>query len=146
MTEKHAVATSPVETKEWTIEIKRDSRPAEPQFVATLVFNLNAQNEIVTGQVWDGVESRLLSTVKGTHKPLPGAEQSFMALDFKWGKVNVALFGVTVKTPETVLFTGRFRAIALTVAELNGNSERLEDPSPMGPADGDTGSGTGQQT
>jgi hypothetical protein len=146
MREKHSVATSPVETKEWTIEIRRDPQPAEPQFVATLVFDLNAQNEIVTGQVWDGVERRLLSKVKGTHKLLPGTEQSFMSLEFKWGNVNVALSGVTVKTPETVLFTGRFRAIALTGAELNGNSARQEDPPPMGPGDGDTGSGTGQQT
>src|SRR5690242_20757460 len=146
MREEHLVATRIVENKEWTIEIKRDSQPGEPPFVATLVFSLNAQNELVTGQVWDGIAHRFLSMVKGTYKPLPGAEESFLALEFKWGKVNVTLSGVTVETSETVVFTGRYRASALTGAVSNGNSETLDGESPMAPGDGDTGSGTGQQT
>lgn len=142
MTERHAVATSPVETKEWTIEIKRDLQPGESPFVATLVFDLNAQNEVVTGKVWDGIDRRFLSTVKGTHKPLPGFEQSFMELEFKWGKVNVALSGVTVETADTILFSGRFRASASS----NGKPDTEDGVALMAPGDGDTGSGTGQQT
>lgn len=145
MREQQAVATS-TEAKEWTIEIKRDSQPGKPPFTATLVFNLNAQNEVITGQVWDGVERRLLSTVKGTHKPLPGAAQSFMALEFKWGQVNVALLGVTDETAETIHFTGRYRATAVPRDKSKGKSETMDGVSPLEPGDGDTGSGTGQQT
>jgi hypothetical protein len=135
-----------MENKEWTIDIKRDS-PVEPQFAATLVFSLNDQDGVVTGQVWNGIERKLLSDVSGTHKPLPGAEHWFMALEFKWGDVNMSLSGVTVETPETVLFNGRYRASTLTPERSNGKKEEDLDVLPlMAPGDGDTGSGTGQQT
>ena len=146
MTEKHAVATSPVETKEWTIEIKRDSQPDEPPFAATLVFDLTPRNEVVTGKVWDAVDRRFLSTVKGTHTPIQGSPQSFMELEFKWGKVNVALSGVTEATPNTILFNGRYRASALTDGTSNGKPKSQDGVALMEPGDGDTGSGTGQQT
>lgn len=146
MTEKQAVAMSPVEAKEWTIEIQRDSQPGDQPFAATLVFDINAQNEVVTGKVWDGVERRFLSTVKGTHKPLPGFDQSFMELEFKWGEVNVALSGVTVETSDTVLFSGRYRASALTGVSTPRKPEPQDGVTIMEPGDGDTGSGTGQQT
>ncbi|HEV7745467.1 MAG TPA: hypothetical protein VGO56_10765 [Pyrinomonadaceae bacterium] len=146
MREKHSLPTSRVENKEWTIEISRDSQPGEQPFVAVLVFSLNAQNEVVTGEVWHGVERRFLSKVKGTHRPLPRSEQLFMSLDFNWGKVNVALSGITDETPETVLFTGRYRASALTGVASNGAEQSLALQAPAGPGDGDTGSGTGQQT
>ena len=145
MRQQQAVAPS-IETKEWTIEITRDSQPGKPPFTATLVFNLNAQNEVVTGQVWDGVERRLLSTVTGTHKPLAGADQSFMSLEFKWGQVNVTLWGVTDETPETIHFNGRFRAAAVDRDKPKGKSETMDGVLPLEPGDGDTGSGTGQQT
>lgn len=136
---------SPVQNKEWTIEIERDSQPGRPTFVATLVFRLNTQNGVVTGQVWDGVERRLLSSVTGTHKPLPGADSWFMALEFKWGDTNVALSGVTVETPETTLFRGRFRASGTSTKDTEENPVVVTPPL-MVPGDGDTGSGTGQQT
>ena len=61
-----------------------------------------------------------------------------MELEFKWGNVNVTLFGVTVETPQTVLFNGRYRAAA-----SDGGGET---PDRRVPGDGDTGTGTGQQT
>jgi len=139
--EEPSVATSTVENKEWTIEIKRDPQPGEPPFEATLVFNLNIQNGVVSGEVWDGVEHQFLSTVTGTLKPLPGVENGFLALEFNWGNVSVALSGVTVETPDTVLFSGRYRTSG---SSQNTSIDMAE--TPMAPGDGDTGTGTGQQT
>ena len=144
--ERRLAETSSLESKEWTIEIVRDLQADKPAFVATLVFSLSTQNGIVTGQVWDGIERRLLSTVNGTHQPLPGTDHWFLALEFKWGNVDVTLSGVTVETPETVLFNGRYRASASSAAALNQDLGLLGDPPSTDPADGDTGSGTGQQT
>ena len=132
--DKRPVATSTIENKEWTIEIKRDAKSGEP-FTAILVFNITSQNGVVTGEVWEGLDRKFLSAVTGTHEPLPGTESWFMALEFKWGSVNVSLFGVTVETPLTVLFNGRYRA-----------SGGGETPDRRVPGDGDTGTGTGQQT
>lgn len=146
MTEKNSVAASLVQTKEWTIEINRDAQPGVPAFTATLVFDLITQNEVVTGKVWDGVERRFLSTVKGTHKRLPNSEQLFLELEFKWGTVNVSLSGVTEETPDTIHFNGRYRASALTGGTSNGKPDSQDGVALMEPGDGDTGSGTGQQT
>jgi len=147
MTEKHAVATSPVvEPKEWVIELKRDSPADKPSFEATLVFKLDAQNEILRGQVWDGVNGHLLSTVIGTIKRVPGAEESSMELEFKWGKVNVMLEGQAVEALDTVHFKGRYRASASTAAKSNHKGGHVDAVALMEPSDGDTGSGTGQQT
>ena len=137
VSEERPVATSTVEMKEWTIELKRDPQPGKPSFGATLVFNLSIQNGVVSGEVWDGIERRFLSTVTGTHKPLPGTGNRFLALEFNWGNVKLALSGVTVETPETVLFTGRYKASRITASDT---------PTPLTPGDGDTGTGTGQQT
>ena len=145
-----ATVTTNEDLKEWTIEINRESQAGQPPFVATLIFNLTVRDGVVTGQVWDGVDRRLLSDVKGTHRPLPGDDHWFMTLDFTWGNVNVTLFGVTIETPQTVLFNGRFKANASPTALSKTPTGALDpnqtDPIPMAPGDGDTGSGTGQQT
>jgi len=141
--ENHSVDTTMLENKEWTIEIKRDSQRGKPSFEATLVFIVTTQNGIVTGQVWEGVDSHLLSTVTGTYTPLPGGHRWSMALEFKWGDVNVTLSGEAVETPATVLFTGRYSTRALTTPKDTGE---MLDPLPTAPGDGDTGTGTGQQT
>jgi len=142
--EKNAVATSIVENKEWTIDIKRDAATGEPEFAATLVFRLDMENEVVTGQVWNGIDRQLLSTVKGTRKPLPGLNESFVALEFEWGDVIMTLSG-TMTESDTVSFNGRYRATALTTLHAQDKSG-TDSPYPMAPGDGDTGSGTGQQT
>ncbi len=136
--EERPVVTGTVENKEWTIELKRDPDPGKPSFGATLVFNLNIRNGVVSGEVWEAVERRFLSTVTGTHKPLPDSGKFSLTLEFKWGNVNVVLSGETDETPETVLFTGRYKANGLTSSDMA--------ETPMAPGDGDTGTGTGQQT
>ena len=142
--EKNSVAASTTENKEWTIDIKRDAPAGEPQFTATLVFSLDIQDGVVTGQVWNGVDREFLSAVNGTCKPVPGLNQSIVALEFQWGSVNMTLRGTMVET-DTVTFTGRYTASALTTLPTTPSS-RTDRPYLMAPGDGDTGSGTGQQT
>jgi len=131
------------ESQEWTIVIKPDSQPGKAPFEATLVFDITTQNGIVTGQVSDGVEGRLLSTVTGTHTLSPDGSTGVMTLEFKWGDVNVTLTGDTSETPETVLFSGHFTARGVVA---NGPKNKAGAPSLRAPGDGDTGTGTGQQT
>ena len=76
---RRPVATSTVENKEWTIEIRRDSKPDEP-FTAILVFNITSQNGVVTGEVWEGIDRKFLSAVTGTHNPLPGTNPGLWSL------------------------------------------------------------------
>jgi len=143
---KGSLATSPEDLKEWTIELKRDSEPDEPPF-ATLVFRLDVQDGVVTGQVWEGIDRQFISTVTGTHEPLPDDEHWYMALVFTWGNVNMVLSGTTVKTPETIFFDGRYTASAASATLVATNSQiGMLSISSMAPADGDTGTGTGQQT
>lgn len=141
--EKSSAATSTTENKEWTIDIKRDAPAGEPQFTATLVFSLDIQDGVVTGQVWNGIDREFLSAVSGTCKQLPDLNQSIVALEFQWGSVNMTLRGTMVET-DTVTFTGRYTASALTT--LPTPPSRTDPPYRMAPGDGDTGSGTGQQT
>jgi hypothetical protein len=157
--------TSPVENKEWTIEMSGDSQSGKSPFSATLVFRLNTQDGIVTGEVWEGVEPRRLSKVSGTHQPLPSDAHWFISLDFQWGDVNITLSGVTLETSETVLFNGRYRVTAagavasrpvepvatggvpVALGRAGTFARNGGDPvMPLPPGDGDTGSGTGQQT
>ncbi|HSE16266.1 MAG TPA: hypothetical protein VLB46_04390 [Pyrinomonadaceae bacterium] len=144
--DKSSTLTTTLETKEWTIELKRDSSQTDEPPFATLVFRLDTQNGVVTGEVWNGIESQFISTVTGTHEPVPGDEHWLMRLEFVWGNVSVTLSGETVETPSTVLFNGRYTARALTAVASNGNTGPLKIPASMAPADGDTGTGTGQQT
>jgi hypothetical protein len=70
-----------------------------------------------------------------------------MALEFTWGNVNMVLSGTTVKTPETVFFDGRYTASAASATLVATNSPiGMRRISSMAPTDGDTGTGTGQQT
>jgi hypothetical protein len=144
--EERSMATITDDMKEWTIEIKGDSQPGEPPFTATLVFTLKTQDGVVTGEVWDGIRGQPLSTVQGRHEPLPGADHWFMELEFTWGNMNVALTGVTLETPETVLFSGRYKASSAAATAPHGRSPKGDIAPLMAPGDGDTGSGTGQQT
>ncbi|HEY6803977.1 MAG TPA: hypothetical protein VI306_10395 [Pyrinomonadaceae bacterium] len=140
------LVTSIADNKEWTIEMKRDSQPGEPDFVAILVFRLDSQDGVVTGQVWDGVENQFLSKVKGTYKPLPGADPWFMALEFEWGNVDVSLSGVTVEASNTVLFSGRYSTTATFKPSFKAKAGNMDNLPLKAPGDGDTGTGTGQQT
>lgn len=135
-------------TKEWTIEIRRDARTGDESFLATLVFHLETQNGVVTGRVWDGVDLTFLSDVRGTHQPSPAAESLFMSLEFTWGDKAVKLSGITTETPATVFFSGRYTASVLTVSTFGVTASAVDllPPSLVIPADGDTGTGTGQQT
>ena len=144
--EHPSVETTAMENKEWTIELKRDSKPGKSPFEATLVFNLNAQNGIITGQVWEGTEPQLLSPVTGTYKPLPGDHRWLMTIEFKWGNVDVTLSGEAVETPDTVHFNGHYRARAFTAPATKDKGEAEDGSLPRAPGDGDTGTGTGQQT
>lgn len=130
--------------KEWTIEIKRDPQPGKAPFEATLVFKLTNLNGIITGQVWDGVDGQLLSAVTGTYQPSPDGNYQFMTLEFTWGAVNVTLSGEAIETPDTVHFNGRFTASAATAT--NDNAGTTDESLPITPGEGDTGTGTGQQT
>src|SRR5262249_3326594 len=127
--ENSAIVPPTVDNKEWTIDIKGDSQPGQAPFTATLIFKLPVQDGAVTGEVWEGVTPQRLSNVTGTHKPLPGDDHWFMALDFMWGNVNITLFGVTVDTPETVLFNGRYKASALAAASLKSSTASLDPVS-----------------
>ena len=138
--------TTTVGITEWTIELIRDAHPNKLPFAATLIFNLTSQNGVVSGDVWEGIDRKFLSPVKGTHELKPGTESWFLTLQFRWGSVNVDLSGETVETPATVLFNGRFTASASTEPVANNMTEPTEVIPPMGPGDGDTGTGTGQQT
>jgi hypothetical protein len=145
---------------EWTIEMKRDPKPNEPELRRTLVFCLNAQNGVVTGEVSDGAEGQFLSTVTGEQSPLENVEDfgdlnfMFMSLNFKWGAADMVLSGLTFKTPETSHFRGRFQATSLNGAPSNGTARALAGGAVevraldelINPGNGDTGTGTGQQT
>ena len=90
--------------REWTIDLVRESRLNQPAFRAILVFNLNAENGIITGTVSEGIEGTLLSTVTGTYQPLSGISYWFMTLDFKWGDTDVMVSGVTYESSGIVRF------------------------------------------
>jgi len=145
---------------EWTIQVQRDSKPNEPDLAATLVFCLNDDNGVVTGEVSNGTEAQFLSTVTGTHQALDQIEDfgglnfRFMSLNFKWGAADMVLSGLTFKTPETSHFRGRFQATSLNGASSNGTARALDGGAVevrafdelINPGNGDTGTGTGQQT
>jgi hypothetical protein len=144
--EDRSIATITEDAKEWTIQIKSDSRLGNPPLEATLIFTLTEQNGVVTGEVRDGVANQYLSQVQGIHQPLPNADHWFMELEFTWGNVNLAFTGVTLETPETVLFSGRYRARAAAATAPKRLPRTQSTSALMAPGDGDTGSGTGQQT
>lgn len=138
-----------VENQEWTLDIIRESKLNQPAFRAILVFNLRAENGIVTGTVSEGVEGRLLSAVNGTHQPLPGIAPWFMTLDFKWGDTDMMVSGVTYESSGIVRFVGRFRSLALTAvaaAGVIGDVSEFNIVPGTNPGSGDTGTATGQQT
>ena len=135
--------------QEWTIAMVRESRLDQPAFRAVLVFNVHAENGIITGTVSEGIEGRLLSTVTGTYQPLAGVSYLFMTLDFKWGDTDVMVSGVAYESSGILHFAGRFRALALTsvaMAAVVGDVNEFNIPPGTNPGSGDTGTATGQQT
>lgn len=122
------------ENDEWTIELVRDN-PSTPSWESTLVFCIEIDGNAITGDVYEGVEPTLISSVTGTYAALTGVSGGLISLDFTWSGIDVCVAGVTYDDNPTKL-TGRYWAY--------GSSSLLEeDPAP---ADGDTGTATGQQT
>lgn len=132
------------EDREWTIEMASDTPENSVGIPGTLVFCLNNQGGIVTGQVSDVPDRTFISTVTGTHKLVfDSSALGFMSLGFKFNGSDVMMAGATLTDDETTFFDGRFQ-----IFETNGNGT-LTDSDEI-PAvtfgTGDTGSSTGQTT
>src|SRR5678816_3703460 len=56
------------EDREWTIVMTSDTPGDSAGIPSPLVFCLNNQGGIITGQVSDGTEGTFIGTVTGTHK------------------------------------------------------------------------------
>jgi len=116
----------------------------------TLFFQLNVAGAVITGDVFPSAGARL-SAVTGSCQAVANQELSIIDLLFTWNGRNVALLGLVHLDPvlARVKFKGRFRAFG--AGQLN--TERQIDRSgpsnflvAIPPDDGDTGTGTGQQT
>ncbi|MEN3328160.1 MAG: hypothetical protein V7638_2967 [Acidobacteriota bacterium] len=129
------------EDREWTIEMKSDTPENSIGLPDTLVFCLNNQTGIITGNV-SRSEGTFLATVTGTHKfVFDSPAVGFMTVDFKFNGADVTMAGATLKDDETTFFDGRFRTF-----EPNGNGTNSNDISALTLGTGDTGSSTGQTT
>lgn len=144
---RRTLAAREEEEEEWTIDVVRDISPQDPPLAARLIFNLTAKDGVLAGNVSEALEGTLLSQVTGQRQPLLDTDEAFMTLDFKWGEADVMLAGVTFKTTINN-FRGRFRALVLNGASSNGRANTADDDPPprVTPGNGDTGTGSGQQT
>jgi hypothetical protein len=137
------------DNREWTIDMKSDTGVAR-SIPGTLIFCLNNQGGIVTGDVSDGVERTFLSTVKGTHSLVFNTQAiGFMSLTFKVNGSIVLMEGATlVESETTTLFNGRYSTFS--TASTNGKGTGTWPDLTEVPAEtfgnGDTGTGTGTTT
>jgi hypothetical protein len=118
-----------------------------------LFFKLLIRNGTITGDVFhSNTPGTRLSRVSGQCLSIPRPDHSVMDMLFTWGRVRVRLTGsVFLDTGDRrVKYKGRFHAF-----RPNGFSDTLQAseggranaaPPPIDPDDGDTGTGTGQQT
>lgn len=131
------------EDREWTIEMASDTPENSIGIPGTLVFCLNNQGGIITGNV-SRSEGAFIGTVTGTHKLVfDSPALGFMSVGFKFNGSDVMIAGATLTDDETTFFDGRFQTF-----ETNGNgtsSDSGEIPA-VSFGNGDTGSSTGQTT
>lgn len=131
------------EDREWTIVMTSDTPGDSAGIPSPLVFCLNNQGGIITGQVSDGTEGTFIATVTGTHKfVFDSPAVGFMSIDFKFNGSDVMMAGATLQDDETTFFDGRFQ----TFTNGNGTLTDSRDVVTLTPGTGDTGSSTGQTT
>jgi len=143
-TERSNEMTCTGEEREWTIEMRSDSRPESE----TLIFCLNNQGGVVTGNVSDGVERTFVSTVQGTHKTIFDVDAfGFMSIDFTWRGESVLMEGATLKESEsTTRFDGRFRTFVPSSTNGNGTARAFDETPAVTLGTGDTGGSVGTTT
>jgi hypothetical protein len=126
-----------------------DDTPDEDEL---LDFCLKFDGEVVTGTVTDDEGHPLSSDdkVSGMRLPIGQTGKYFMNLVFRWDKqreaIEVFMGGfIFTDSSDVTHFNGRFRATRID-AQLapSGAAPQLTTLPP--PDDGDTGTGTGQQT
>ena len=131
------------EDREWTIVMTSDTPGDSAGIPSPLVFCLNNQGGIITGQVSDGTEGTFIATVTGTHKfVFDSPAVGFMSIDFKFNGSDVMMAGATLQDDETTFFDGRFQTFTNGNGTLTDSSEVVT----LTPGTGDTGSSTGQTT
>ena len=129
------------ESKNWTIWFSNDKTPTvfDPLFFE-LEVGTNGQ---ITGQVFQGDFTQPLSEVTGLCEPIERPDGTLMRLRFTWDPVEVFLHGFTHTQGTIKKFKGRFIALtAMSDSDVKFETALL----PLAPGDGDTGTGTGQQT
>jgi hypothetical protein len=138
---------------QWEIHMFNDADPDQDNL---LTFCLRFTGVAVTGRVSLDVEGELVlldDRVRGTRKPIPVPEdpEGAMDLSFRWDDeteaIRVFLGGHVFKEDEAVRFIGRFHAFATDEQfSAEGIEPGVQAARLLGPGDGDTGTGTGQQT
>ena len=146
-------------SRDFTIDMNRDS---DGVLIDTLFFHL-----IINGGVIDPGRSTMTPSIGTGPTPVLGRcrsvnnpDVSVVNMVFNWDTVQVFMAGVIFRDPadQLVKFLGRFHAftpahpIATKSAHKTATPARdsggaTADASALaGPSDGDTGTGTGQQT
>jgi hypothetical protein len=116
----------------------------------TLFFLLAINGGRITGNVFLSNGTSPLSPVTGTCVSQPKPDVSVVDLAFTWDTVTVSVKGVIFfnNGPRRVQFHGRFLAERRADAAETASVVPVAGarPLPIPPADGDTGTSTGQQT
>ena len=132
----------PAEHQEWTFRMRNDRTPAQ---FDTLIFCLRVEGGVVTGTVTDSSGNPLSTDNRVTGRRMTASvppDKECMDLNFRWDTspiaIKVFLSGHVFVDSSLDKFVGRFRAYRI------GDSQQMVKL--LGPGDGDTGTGTGQQT
>jgi hypothetical protein len=124
--------------------VESETRP--PVHLETLIFpDLRVDNNgRITGEVFIG--STKLADVAGSCRPIQRPDGKLLTLEFNWGPRDLFLTGFTYPAPSSsvILFRGRFIALPHQGALLDTFNPILGALTI--PEEGETGTGTGQQT
>lgn len=118
-------------------------QPVPPVHLETLTFpdlRVGAGGAI-TGEVFIGTTR--LAAVTGSCRPIARPDGNHLTLEFNWGPIDIFLVGYTHPVGAFTFFKGRFIALAHSGVAI------ALDPiltALTRPDEGETGTGTGQQT
>lgn len=130
----------------FSVDIVRD---ADDLRLDTLFFNLTISGSRISGNVFLSNGPSPLSSVSGSCQSFARPDVSLYTLTFTWDTVTVFVIALIFSNRRSgrVIFSGRFVAARITDAEVPlVTREPGARPNRIPPADGDTGTATGQQT
>ena len=115
----------------------------------TLFFQLTITSGTITGNVFLSNGTTPLSSVTGTCQSFGRPDLSLVNMSFTWDAVTVFVIATIFfhNRSRRIMFVGRFVAARIRNEEIpQVMREPNARPVPIPPADGDTGTSSGQQT